>query len=129
MLSPYDHQILAIFRDGPKPFPQQFEEALPRLQRKGYFIPHELRTEEYHGESEFDPGYVSHIPVTWRLTDKGRSALSEADEVCRRHTQEERYQRRQYRVSVWQIVVSILIFLAGMIVENRTSILDLFRSL
>ena len=129
MLSPYDHQILAVFRDGPKPFPQQFEEALPRLQREGYFIPHELRTEEYHGESEFDPGYVSHIPVTWRLTDKGRSALSEADEVRNQHAQDEKHKRTQDKLGIANVLISLFSFLAGLLVEYKTGLIDLFLSL
>lgn len=129
MLSPYDHQILAIFRDGPQPFPQQFEEALSRLQHEGLIDAADVR-QEYHGsDAEFDFGCTENIVLTWKLTSKGRSALSEADEVRNQHAQDEKHKRTQDKLGIANVLISLFSFLAGLLVEYKTGLIDLFLSL
>ena len=121
MLSPYDYELLSRFRDAPQaPQSDQDRWEFNRLQREGYIFPEQ--TEDLNV-----PGSTGQCAIFWEITEKGKAFLKESDEVARQHAQEERNQRRNYRVAVWQIVVSVLIFLAGMIFENRTAILDIVR--
>ena len=121
MLSPYDYELLSRFRDAPQaPQSDQDRWEFNRLQREGYIFPEQ--TEDLNV-----PGSTGQCAIFWEITEKGKAFLKESDEVARQHDQEERNQRRNYRVAVWQIVVSVLIFLAGMIFENRTAILDIVR--
>ena len=121
MLSPYDYESLSRFRNAPQaPQSDQDRWEFNRLQSEGYIFPYQV---EYIDE----PGICGEQAITWALTEKGKAFLKESEEVLRRHAQEERNQRRNYRVAVLQILVSVLIFLAGMILENRTAILDIVR--
>lgn len=121
MLSPYDYELLSRFRDAPQA-PQSDHDRLEfnRLQREGHIFPYQV---EYIDE----PGICGEQAVTWALTEKGKAFLKESEEVARKNAQEECNQRRNYRVAVLQIVVSVLVFLAGMILENRTAILEIVR--
>ena len=119
MLSPYDHEILAAFRDGPGNLSEDRQEDLLRLYRKGYLRISEFTENRTGGSSEFDPICISSEILSWELTPEGRAALPAADEVRRHHAEENDQQRKLHHLAVCQLILSVLSFLFGAFAEYR----------
>lgn len=123
MLSPYDYELLSLFRSGPQaPQSDQDRWEFNRLQREGYILPKQTEYSE-------EPGDIGCYAVTWDLTPKGKAFLAEADEVRNQQAQDEKHKRTQDKLGIANVLISLFSFLAGLLVEYKTGLIDLFLSL
>lgn len=119
------------------------KESYAELQK--YQTPHAPSADEYERFVEFrDAGFlkIHHFsavqlgtlgtapaPAGWVLTTSGLDALSEFEEVSRQHTQNERDRRFDRKIAIAQVLVPLITFLLGLIVEHFAGLISWIASL
>lgn len=79
-------------------------------------------------EHDVRPG-LSIRPVKWELTVDGRAALSKFEEECKKQAKEERQRRFQNKISVLSVLVPLVTFILGLVVERFTGIIGIVSQL
>lgn len=64
----------------------------------------------------FTPGGIPYIKA-WVVTNEGLNALDEFEEQAGEKAKQEKHQRFQDQISVWNLVIAVLSFIAGLLVE------------
>lgn len=65
----------------------------------------------------------------WVVTQAGEDALSEFEEECRQKAENKRQQRFQNQLSIAQVLVPLITFILGMLVEHISGIIGIFSCL
>ena len=70
------------------------------------------------------PGH-GEIPVqdTWIISEAGKDALADFEQARQQHTKQERQQRFENKVSVASVLIPLVTFLLGLLVEYYVGIL------
>lgn len=84
-----------------------------------------------------EQGYLIRKPIDffgnwagcYSLSDKGRVALQEVEEKLRKETEDKKQRRFENKVSIAQIVVPVITFVLGLLVEHYTSVVDFVTAL
>lgn len=118
MLSPYDYELLSRFRNAPQA-PQSDQERweFNRLQREGYIFPEQ--TEDLNVSES-----TGQCAIFWKITEKGEAFLKEADEVARKNAQKEHHERLQTKLGIAQLLLSLISFVLGLVIEHFAGIAD-----
>ena len=119
MIDQYIYDELKKFRGGPLQRPEGPTEMIRYLTEEGFIEA---------VESNVFPG-LSVVPVKWKITVKGLAALSEFEEQRQKEAQNERQRRFQNKISVLNVLVPLITFLLGLIVEHFAGLLDFLASL
>lgn len=110
MLNQADYDALVPFREGPA----RITDSSPRLQQliaAKFLQPHTYKAIPISGV--FAP-----IPELWKLTIAGEDALSEFEQAREQEADRKRHQRLQEQISIAQVLVPLVIFILGLIVEH-----------
>lgn len=107
MLTRREYRILSKCRE---PFAPQTDEERAQINAlyKAKFV-------SARGQG-FTPGGIPYIKA-WIATNEGLNALDEFEEQAGEKAKQEKHQRFQDQISVWNLAIAVLSFIAGLLVE------------
>lgn len=80
-------------------------------------------------ESQDQPGSYCMNPTKWTITPLGEDALSEFEQTRQKQANEERQRRFQNKISVAQVLVPLITFILGLIVEHCAGLVSALSDL
>ena len=116
MLNNKEYDLLKTFRSS-NSSPKNFED----LQRFQSFI-----DKKYLVISSVEENL---LPREWIITAHGLDALSEFEQCRNEQTQKKRQQRFENKISVLNLLIPLITFFLGLIIENRCGIVRFLISL
>ena len=119
MLTCAEYAELTRFRLKPVSEPDGPTPMIENLQNKGY-----IQATRYKSSPNF-----SRVPVEWKITGAGEAALSEFEEERQKEAKNERQRRFQNKISVLNMLVPLVTFFLGLVVEHFAGLLDFLASL
>lgn len=75
------------------------------------------------------PGTYCMNPTKWTITPLGEDALSEFEQTRQKQANEERQRRFQNKISVAQVLVPLITFILGLIVEHCAGLVSALSDL
>lgn len=118
MISPDIYDELALFRDVPIRCETEPTDMIRYLVDQGYLTASDNIIRD-----------LSIIPIEWTITVDGRVALSEyervQDEMRKHETEKKAQQRFQNKVSIAQLLIPVITFILGLLIERFSGIISL----
>lgn len=118
MISLNDYNALLPFRDKDLRFENGLNNRLESLKDSDLIACDTL---------EYINGQI--CEVTWSLTPKGEDALAEFEKCCQNEAKAERQQRFENKISVASVLVPLITFVLGLIIEHYAGIVGLLLSM
>lgn len=119
LLTSIIYSELVQFREQPVRRPDGPTEMIRYLTNQGYI--HVL-------ENTVSPGMII-FPTAWEITVKGISALSEFEEVRRKESEDKRQQHLQNQIAIAQVLVPLITFILGLVVEHFSGIVGIIAQI
>ena len=113
MIAPNVYDELIKFKDGPVHSPEGPSPMVEYLQEQKY-----ISVTKKDMFSNFEVR-----AVTWVITGRGESALSEFEDVRKKEAEQKEQQRFQNKVSVASILIPLITFVLGIVVEHFIGII------
>lgn len=121
MLSETSYVALKKYRGGLYTGPSITAE-IREFRDQGYIIATSRESREH-------PGELCMNPTKWELTLKGEDALSEFEKTHRKEAEDKRQRRFQNQVAVAQVLVPLITFILGLVVEHYAGLISCFSEL
>lgn len=116
-LSEADYQELLKYRQPHAPSQEEYARFVG-LKKRGFL-------KIYHfGLVNLDKPGDHMAPDTWTITPAGEDALSEFEKARRKESEDKRQQRFQNQISVAQVLVPLITFILGLIVEHYAGLVS-----
>ena len=125
MIAPNIYEELKKFRDGPIRRSDGPTKIIRYLTEQGFIkaIEHDVLIDKDDVVSCF-----SVIPIEWEITVKGLVALSEFEEKRQKAANDERQRRFQNKISVLNVLIPLVTFFLGLVIEHFAGLLDFLTS-
>lgn len=122
MISEANYRELQKYLNPYSPKPEE-KERFTMLRDNKYIAIHSHKTISV-------PGFGSMLaPDTWLITGTGKDALAEFEQEHNKETERKRQQRFQNKVSVLNVLVPLITFFLGLIVEYYAGLISWVSSL
>ena len=116
-LSEADYQELSKYRQPYAPSQEEYARFVG-LKKRGFLKIHHFGL-VHLGE------LGDHMaPDTWFITPAGEDALSEFEKARRKESEDKRQQRFQNQISVAQVLVPLITFILGLVVEHYAGLIS-----
>lgn len=122
MLSEAEYQELSKYLEPHAPSQAEYE-RFASLKQAGYLRIHQF------GMVDLGPIGRHPAPDTWVITAAGRDALSEFEERRDQEAKREAQQRLQNQIAVAQVLVPLVTFVLGLIVEHYSGLVSALAEL
>lgn len=109
------YDTLVEFRNGPVRRPDGATPMIEYLTAKGYI--QVIETEVFPG--------LTIRPIAWEITISGEIALSEFEEASAKKAKDEKQQRFQNKISVASVLIPLITFILGLMVEHFYGIIGI----
>ena len=116
-LSEADYQELLKYRQPHAPSQEEYARFVG-LKKRGFLKIH------HFGLVNLDKPGDHTAPDTWTITPAGEDALSEFEKARRKESEDKRQQRFQNQISVAQVLVPLITFILGLIVEHYAGLVS-----
>lgn len=116
-LSEADYQELLKYRQPHAPSQEEYARFV-ELKKRGFLKIH------HFGLVHLDKLGDHMAPDTWTITPAGEDALSEFEKARRKESEDKRQQRFQNQISVAQVLVPLITFILGLIVEHYAGLVS-----
>lgn len=116
-LSEADYQELTKYRQPHAPSQEEYARFVG-LKKRGFLKIH------HFGLVNLDKPGDHMAPDTWTITPAGEDALSEFEKARRKESEDKRQQRFQNQISVAQVLVPLITFILGLIVEHYAGLVS-----
>lgn len=130
MLTSNEYRALKSLIDGTASFDDLDSSVASSLIEKG-FVSARSYSVHFGTPSAIEPD-VSHVAIEetdWDISEEGREALQQFDQVSKKAAEEEKEKRFQHKLAIWNLIIPIITFCLGIIVEHFGSILGFLLSL
>lgn len=123
MISPENYSELLSYRAGPVEFEGDYPERTLMLLDLKYIEAYDPKPVEHKGV------VISFRPTKLRITALGEDALAEFEQSAKKKAEDKSQQRFQNKISVALVLVPLITFILGLLVEHFAGIIGLFFGL
>lgn len=115
-MTEYEYNLLLKYRGGLYTG-SKITDEIRHFRKLGY-----IEASSYSSECDRDEIYIN--PTAWKLTLAGESALSEFEQEREQHAQNERERRFNRKIAIAQVLIPLITFLLGLLVEHYAGIVS-----